>query len=380
MSLKVITDANEFDKIQPSWDEFVVKTGTNWHFLGEVVRAQMARCRSQGGIPLVVLGLTEGHVVGVCAFEMRHRLGLRYSNFLLPTVLSPDFLVEPEYHQSLVEESLDFLLRRMRCRVVTLDFPTGSPQEAASKAYFAENGLRSTSKKLGKHSVLLVDGIWKDFERRRGSNFRNHFKKIESKLTERGPWRIVQAKANSAECITKIATVESHSWKHEGTGERSLGLADLDPTLLDYTSYHGSQLTDQLCPRVWFLELQDTPIAFAIAAEINGVACLAKTSYDSRYRNLYPGEYVQNAVIRSLLDSKLVFRIDFMTFLPYHRRWTSSWEDRETLRISLRGFAFSALDAVVRRFRLAKRVAKRQASYRQFLPQRLFNDGRIGDR
>jgi len=355
-SLKVIADVSEFDKIQVSWDDFVAKSGANWYFHGESVRAQMVRCRSQGGIPLAVLKLSEGHIVGVCAFEIRRRFGLRYSGFLLSSIFLPDFLVVPEHSQSFVEQSLDFLLLRMKCRVVTLVFPKGSPQAAASKTYCARKGMRLTVKEVEKHSVLLVDGVWKDFERRRGSNFRNHFKKIESKLTEIGPWRLVQAKANSPESISKITTVERNSWKHEGTKERLSGLPDLDRGILRYTSYRGSESKDDLCPRVWFLELQNTPIAYAITVESNGVAFLAKTSYDNRYRNLYPGEYVQNETIRSFVDSRLVSRIDFMALLPYHRRWTSWWEDKEEMRISRRGLPFAMLEVSVRMFRNAKRL------------------------
>jgi hypothetical protein len=356
LGLKVITDVNEFDRIRAAWDSFVASMGTNWYLLGGFIRIQMVRSRRQRGTPIVVLRLAEGSVVGVCAFEMRQRYGLRFARFLLPADYSPDFLVTPEHRQSFVAASLELLLERMKCQAVELIFPKGSPQEAASNTYCEGKGLRPFVKDAGKHSVLPVDGAWREFEGRRGSNFRNHFKKVEAKLTERGPWRLLQDRANSLESIDRITTIERHSWKHRGRREQRPDLAGLDPTLLAYTMYNGPGLMDALCPQAWFLELQETPIAYAIVVEINGVAYLAKTSYDDRYHDLYPGEYVQNAAIRSLFDSKLVYRLDFMTFLRYHKRWTYSLEKREAMRISQGVFALANTRAFVGGLPLARKI------------------------
>jgi len=355
LSLRVITDVNEFDKVRADWDCFVARTGTNWYLLSGFVRTRMIHSRKQGRIPLAVLRLTEGSVVGVCAFEIRIRYGLRFAKFLLPAEYSPDFLVAPRHRQSFVEATLELLLERMRCQAVTLVLPKGSPQETAPITACARKRLRTTVMDVDKHSILVVDGTWREFESRRGSNFRNHFKKIEAKLIQTGPWRTPQERANSPESVTKITTIESHSWKHRARRDQKLDIAALDPTLLAYTTFRGSEPTETLCPQAWFLEIGATPVAYVIVVEINGVACLAKTSYDDRFRNLYPGEYIQNVAIKSLFDGGRVSRIDFMTFLRYHGRWTSLHEKREALRISHDGFARAHMGAMFERVSHARR-------------------------
>jgi hypothetical protein len=344
--LRVITSVQEFEQVRPSWDDFVAKMGTNWHLFSDFIQFRMLRCKSLGEIPFVILKVINGNVVGIAAFWMRRRNGIGQARFLLTADCSPDFLVIPEHRQSFVDQTLEVLLRRMRCQIVTLSLPRGSPQAVALDYYCKRKGLRLARTETDKHSILLVDGEWKDFERLRGRNFRNHFKKVESKLTRSGAWRTEQAKANSAASINKIVSVETHSWKHQGERRKT---PILDHRLRAYTTYQDTPSLARFTPDVWFLELEGTPIAFVIAVEVNGVACLAKTSYDDRYRNLYAGEYVQNTVIRSLFDSKRISRVDFMMCLPYHRRWTSSCEPRETFRISRGGLVFPFFESLRRR-------------------------------
>jgi len=355
--LTVITSAKEFEPLQLAWDDFVARVGTNWHLFSHVVQSFLIRHESHGEIPAVLVKVVDGNVAGVCAFQTRRRYGFRFARFLLPTYFSPDFVVKPEYRQSFVEESLQFLLKRMRCQVVTLTLPGSSPQAAILDHYCRSKNLRVTVTEADKHSIVLVEGEWADFERRRGANFRYHLNRIEGKLTRLGGWRVVQAKANSSDSVKKITSVETHSWKHQGMKNQPLTLGDLDRSLLHYTTFSDSPSLARFAPDVWFLELEGTPISYVIGVEINGVAYLAKTSYDNRYRDLSPGDYVLNAAIKSLFDSKRTLRIDLMSYLPFQKRWTSLFESRDSFRIS-RGGLYFGLESLYKRLPMVNRFGQ----------------------
>ena len=59
-----------------------------------------------------------------------------------------------------------------------------------------------------------------------------------------------------------------------------------------------------------------------------------KTSYDLRFRKLYPGTFVFNAAIRETFEERDNARIDFMTALDWHRRWAPLVQRRVGLLIS----------------------------------------------
>jgi hypothetical protein len=337
--LKVISSIREFEQVESSWDE-LAKTGTNWHMLGDFVRNMMLYSESRGQIPIVVLEMINGHAVGICAFVAQRRYGFRVARFLLPAEYSPDFIVAPGHREAFVADSLEVLFERMKCQIAFLSLPGGSPQGVAVNRYCRRKGLKLAREVSSRHSVIMVDQGWKEFEMQQGGEFRRHFRKIEGKLTRSGAWTTVQAKANGAESVKKIEAVETYSWKHQDRRKKKPILAGLR----GYITYPNSRSLDHLTPDVFFLELNGAPIAYAIVCKIDGVAYIAKTSYDNRYLHFYPGQYVQHTAIRSLFDAKRVSRIDFMTDLPYHRKWTSLREPREIFRISQSGLVFALCD------------------------------------
>jgi CelD/BcsL family acetyltransferase involved in cellulose biosynthesis len=349
--LRVISSVQEFEHVRPFWDE-IAKTGTNWHLLSHFVRNRMLYYESRGKTPLAILKVIDGNVVGICAFVIQRRYGFKVAQFLLPREYSPDFLVTPEHRESFVEQSLEVLFGRMKCQFVFLTMPKRSLQVVALDRCCATKGLIQTKRVTNKPSVLTVEGEWEDFEKRRGGNFRRRFRRIEGMLTRSGAWTTLQANANTATSVDKIRAVETHSWKHQREKSKKPILAGLN----DYVSYQDSPSLPRFAPKVWFLVLNGAPIAYVIVLEINGVAYLAKTSFDDRYHRLSPGEYVLNTAIRSLFDSGRVCRIDFMTGLPFMKRWTSLREPIETIRISQGGPIFALWDFF--RGRLPQRVLK----------------------
>jgi hypothetical protein len=82
-----------------------------------------------------------------------------------------------------------------------------------------------------------------------------------------------------------------------------------------------------------FLELNGETLAYSLVLEYKAMAVLSKTSFDERFRGLYPGTHVLNESIRQLFDEGRVRTIDFVTDIPFHRRWSSTclWRVRVTM-------------------------------------------------
>jgi hypothetical protein len=88
-------------------------------------------------------------------------------------------------------------------------------------------------------------------------------------------------------------------------------------------SQHTAEIEPSFKWDVWFLELNNQAIAYSLFIKYKGVSYVAKTSYDKRYRRLYPGIYVTNAAICEFFNKRQIRKIDFLTDLPFHGTWTS---------------------------------------------------------
>jgi hypothetical protein len=72
---------------------------------------------------------------------------------------------------------------------------------------------------------------------------------------------------------------------------------------------------------VWFLDFNDRPIAYVLVMKYKETAFIAKTSFDERYKKLYPGIYIVNVAIRDIFHQGQVRTVDFLTNLPFETRW-----------------------------------------------------------
>lgn len=276
----------------------------------------------------------DGRLVGIAAVKMRGILGARIARFL--TVFGSDFVADPRYRGAFVSNTVRFLMKDVRCQILDLTFPSESPNLDLLKKSCVSLRLELQNSPLGKfyreHTVLQVVGTWDEFRKARGSNFVRHYGKIERKLASAGKWRIERLIIDGPDSVDKINTVERNSWKNAWRKERGI---DRDSGLEPYLSFWKSKSSDRMSlPKLWLLFLDNEPIAYAIVLQLNGIALLCKTSYDDRYGELYPGDYVQNAVIQDLFNSGEVSKIDFLTALDYHRRWTPFRLTRERVTIS----------------------------------------------
>jgi hypothetical protein len=324
ISISVITDSNKLDEIEHNWNRFVKNHSENPFFLSGFIRRFMEFYRSHGWVPCVLSVAVSGEVIGVAPLMTKRRFGVRFAKFLLTAGFSPDILVDDQYRELCITKIFDFMFNILHCQLVYLTLPGESPNLKFLER--KRHGMRiqfSTVPAIG-HYVLPINHDWHGFEKSRGKKFRQDLRRTERNLDRIGSWKVIHIEEIGKEghAIDRILEVEKRSWKERWrTGEE----AEADPVLMMVWegSKHMSSIEPDLRPSVWFLELNDQSLAYALVIEYKETAYFAKTSYDERYRRFSPGIYVLNTAIRELFNERTTTKIDFHTALPFVRTWTS---------------------------------------------------------
>jgi Acetyltransferase (GNAT) domain len=337
LSLYAISDPRKISEIREAFDAFVIKNSVNPFMLSVFIEKKMESSLRKGATPIVLVFMTEGNIVSVEPLLITKRFGIGFASLLFDPWFSPDFIVEKQYGEVCLQNSLNFVFDHLQCQFETLDLPTDSLNlpmliricETKSISYSTNDDAWLD------HCVILVDRTWDEFQKSKNRNFRRRFKRIEQQLDSSGQWQILQFENENDEqgVFQRIMEIEDASWKQNWREQRS---TLVDDELLNV--WEASTFAAKTCPEfsrnVWFLELNGQAIAYTMVLQYKGTAYTCKTSYKKQYRKLSTGIYLKNAVIRDLFNSGRVRMIDFMTNLPFQERWTSTHLSRVEFSLS----------------------------------------------
>jgi len=327
-SIKAISDIEEFSKMAILWDCFARKHTEDPYVLHEFLYTYMQLKYSPTWDPLFFVGYDGKEIVGIAPLMMRKQLGARIANSLPRR--SESFIVDDCFRAKFIDYLLDLLFRTFRCKTANLSFQTGTSDLSSLEKSCAVKRIFFAATQCMGRRILATEGSWAQFESLKGSNFRNRFRKMEKKLSRSGPCRVTVAECQDDNAILgKILNIDKASWKEEGRTNEKMTDQDL------LITYKAAELAARNVAgfknKAWILELNDLPIAFALVFQNGKTAVIAKTSYDVRFKNFYPGMYVINAVIRDLFNDKTVSNIDFVTDLPFMEAWTPHFRDRREI-------------------------------------------------
>jgi len=331
LSIHAISDPREISEIQAEMDSFITKNSENPFLLSVFIQKTMESNSRKGSTPIVLVLKIDGAIIGVVPILITKRLGIRLATFLFDFWFSPDFVYDAEYREICMQSSLTFIFDHLKCKFTTFDLPAKSPNLQVLERVCKTNCLYFDKKNEDylNHRIISVDRPWTDFKKSKGKHFRQEFRRIEYNLDSVGKWRILRFEndVQEQEAFQNIIDVEKVSWKKNWRFQQHIS-ADLQLLQL----WEGSSLAIKTClgfnRNVWFLELNDHIIAYSLVIQYGRTAYIAKTSYDDRYREFYPGIYVINASVRDLFNSESVKTIDFLTNLPFVKKWASGCELR----------------------------------------------------
>jgi hypothetical protein len=320
---RVISGSGELRKREVDMASFLRCHSDNPFLLGEFIDIFTQARDLKQNIPLVIMLYADDNIQGIAPLAIHKRFGLASVQFLEPSYFSPDLVFANENSQRCAEDIVHLLFKKMNTHILDLTFEADSPNLSLITQQFKRQGIRFLTQQSERHSILRTSGTWEEFSKSRGRNFRKKMKKIVKHLKLAGSWRIVcfENENITPEVIKKVFDVEETSWKQEWRARRGQKV----DSVLEVTLKASQRIRENEAKFNWrivFLELNSLPIAYILILEYMNVAYFVKTSYDAKYRQLYPGIYVMNEAIRGYFGT-LISRIDFIADLPFHETWTT---------------------------------------------------------
>ena len=342
LSVTAISRLKNLSKIEKEIAAFIASHTTNPFMLIPFLKVKMRSALSSELTPIVLVVRADEKIVGVATFVLRREHGIlrsllreqlrvRAADSLFEYWFSPDFILDDAYRNESVRSVLNFLFDTMVCRSATAYLPAWSPNLPLLARQCENDGtsFRMTSSAALAYRFLPVNCGWDSFNSGRGRNFRRKFRKMERNFGSAGSSRVLFFENEDAVegVFQRILEVERASWKqryrfqHGYTFDSSL-MDIWEAACMAYRAYGDFKLL------VWLLELNGDIIAYCLGCQYKGTAYFVKTSFDNKWRTLYPGVYLKNLAIRDLFRNGEVKAINFMSNLPFHETWTSTYLPR----------------------------------------------------
>ena len=284
--------------------------------------------------PFAITLREKGRLVGLAAFRAKDQylirkprlMKYRTAEFLLPDVVTPDFLVRPGNRRQFVEGALSALFGTVGCQTALLTLPTGSPNIAVMKEWCRSRGLGVWASRTSSHAVVDVSCSWPNYQASLGRGFIRGVMKSKRRLEKEGQLTIEKGVVDSRAVIDKILEVDMQSWKEDwrrGEGKSVDGTTEegTDEMLETFLNYYRNSSGSRFLPRYWIMELGGKPISFSVINIMGKVAYLGKTSYDLRYSHFSPGSVLLASMFQDLFEAGEVSSMDFFTMKDYQRHW-----------------------------------------------------------
>lgn len=336
LTITALSDPKQLAGFKTDLDTFIAKNCTNPFLLSAFLEGQM-KSLPVGSVPLVLIFKAKGNIVGVVPLLIRKRLGISSAHFLFTFYFSPDFVFDNENQRLCMDACLDLIYRKYSCKFASFDLSDVSPNLRLLKhtCYGKSIWVRSKEYSNFEHAVIPIQSSWTDYLKLKNKDFRKDMRRTERRIADAGNCDVLffENQDNEQDVFSKIMDIEERCWKKSWRNENDV---QIDYDLLNI--WEGSSSEIRIHPDlkrcVWFLSLDGKVVAYNLAIAHKGTAYMCKTSFDNKYRHLYPGVYLNNVAISSFFDSGHIKMIDFMTKLPFHQKWTNTNQSRARFFLS----------------------------------------------
>jgi hypothetical protein len=325
-----ITDPVALHK-ENNLDDFIESYSNIPFMFSSFMKNAMLQKTHNNQIPTIVIVKLNKEIIGVAPLLLKQRIGIRYCESLFEFWASSDFVINGKYRKTVINHILNLIFKQLRCKYSVLHFSYESPnlEDFKQICKLTKVHCLETKDPSLDHWIIPVNCSWVEFQKSKGRYFRKKFRSIERKLNAAGEWKLVLVENNNESlgensAIETVLTIDRKSWKSKS--RQLLKLNNEDEHLLWFLKSSSSNGDSSLRyrRRIWFLELEHQPIAYAISFHYKGIAFFAKTSFIEKYRNLSPGKFVNKAAIMDVFDRKEDKTIDFMSNMPLVNFWGTS--------------------------------------------------------
>jgi hypothetical protein len=367
LSTTVITSPSAFDT-ENELDDFTEGYSDTPFMFSSFLKNAMYQKIHKNQIPTVVLFKINKKIIGVAPLLLKQRAGVRYCEPLFDFWSSLEFVINDKYRQTVINYIPNLIFKQLRCKYLSMHFSCESPNLKGFKRICMLPKFHSFEMKdpYLDHWIIQVNCSWAEFQKSKGRFFGKEFRLVERKLNVAGKWNLVRVENDSESLdenstIEKVLAIDRLSWK--SISRRLLGLNNEDENLIWLLQSSSSNKDNHLGyrRRIWFLELEQQPIAYTMSIHYKGTAYFVKTSFIEKYRNLSPGKFVNRAAIMDIFDKKEDKVIDFMSNLPLVSFWGTSCLHRVRLIFGY-GLVFKLLLAGRNYYKVLKPDVKFESS------------------
>lgn len=211
-----------------------------------------------------------------------------------------------------------------RVSITSLD-PVGRSMKACRRA--AEKaGYRVVIRPLQRAPYLDIEGNWTEYESRLSRSLVADLRRSRRRLGREGKVyvEIADGLERLEELLREAFAVEASGWK----GARRTAIQSCPETQSFYTDVACWAAARHML-RLFFLRLDQRPLAMFYALEERGVCHLLKGGYDPAYRRFSPGKLLMHAVVSHCFSTGLS-RIEFHGAAEsYKLDWAGAVHERQ---------------------------------------------------
>jgi hypothetical protein len=334
ISTLVVSDIDRFVEMRDFWDRELKDHVDDPFLFSSLIVEHWKFSQRMGWHPFLMVFLSGEKIVGFAPLIMRSRFGFRYvSNFDQYTC--PEFFSD-NYREVCIDQMVRILFRHLHCESADVTVRDESADQRILEKVCRKRKLSYTRFPQEGQAVIPVKKSLDSFRQSLNRKDSKEFKRIGRKLDKLGSWQISCFDLDRTS-LAKIWKVERHSWKANLKGKekakKDLGLSSILKGVernREGKSYFES--------KVWFLELNDMPLSYVLTMKRNKTEFFAKTSFDSRFKEVSPGIFLMNTLIERVFMDKIADKIDFISNLPLVRVWKPLVVKRITYRILRNAF------------------------------------------
>jgi len=267
-------------------------------------------------------------LLGVLPLVMTpHRLwGRRRPRLRMPFdwhTISVDFLVEPSREDEIIPlliSALDHVHPGWFC-LELMRLPDSSPTLKVTG--MAIPGLRVIHQFDGKGSYVDLEGGYDNFRKSLNSKFVKRLKYLNRKLSEdhEVTEEFLVEPDGLSEGIDDFIELEGSGRKKEG------GAIRLDSSLVAFYKKLAERLGGQGWLELHFLKADGQILAGHFAPILGDVLMIMKISYNEDFGRYSPGSLLIERVTRHAFDIGGIKEINFLTDLPWNRKWRMKKRD-----------------------------------------------------
>lgn len=353
LSTLVISELNHFVQIRDFWDQELKDHIDDPFLFSSLIIEQWKLNQQLGCHPFLLIFLSEKKIVGFAPLLIKTRFGFRYvSSF--DSYTCPEFF-QDNLREKCVDQIVNILFRQLNCKSADINFRDEPANQRIVDKVCRNRNLNYTLFPQEGRAIIPVRNSLDSFRRSLNRKNVKEFGRLHRKLDKLGPWQISNFDLYNTSII-KIWEVESHSWKAKLKGKRK-GIKDLGLSSILKGVKRNQEGKPYFESEVWFLELNNKPIAYVLTMKRNKTEFFAKTSFDSRFKDVSPGIILMNYLIERIFVNKVADKIDFISNLSFVQVWKPLVEKRIYCRI-LRNVVLSRFRNLVFENRIIRKTSQ----------------------